>query len=210
MSASAPRSGFTRLLASVNGDGRYGLGLALVVALLLSSELGGDAARTLLRYDRIEIAAGEWWRLLSGHWVHLDLEHAALNALGAALMWALFARDYSVREWGAVLLASVICIDAGFWLLDPRLEWYVGSSGVLHGVMAAGTVAHLRRRELEGWVLLAFLVLKLAWEQFHGALPWSGAVGPVVVNAHLYGAVGGALCALALRPRALRPQRESL
>ncbi|HEY5806318.1 MAG TPA: hypothetical protein VIT67_00025, partial [Povalibacter sp.] len=34
------------------------------------------------------------------------------------------------------------------------------------------------------------LILKLCWEQWHGALPLSGDM-PVIVDAHLYGAVGG-------------------
>ncbi len=38
---------------------------------------------------------GQLWRLLTGHFVHLGLEHAALNCLGLVLMWALFARDYT-------------------------------------------------------------------------------------------------------------------
>jgi rhomboid family GlyGly-CTERM serine protease len=208
MTMKAPRSAVTRFLTSVNGDGRYGLGLVLAPCLLLGTGFGGERGRRLLRYDRLQIAAGQWWRLLSGHLVHLDLRHAALNALGAMLMWALFARDYTGRQWLLILLASVAAIDLGFWLGDPGLEWYVGSSGVLHGVMAAGTLAHLSRREPDGWILLGFLVLKLFWEQGHGALPFNGSAAAVVVDAHLYGALGGALGALGAR--AMRARVESL
>jgi rhomboid family GlyGly-CTERM serine protease len=208
MTMNAPRSAVTRLLTSVNGDGRYGFGLLLTPCLLLAAELAGDSGRQWLRYDRARIAAGQWWRLLSGHLVHLDLRHAALNALGAMLMWALFARDYAPRQWLLILLASVAAIDAGFWLRDPGLEWYVGASGVLHGVMAAGTLAHLWRRDPDGWILLGFLVLKLFWEQGHGALPFNRAGTPVVVDAHLYGACGGALAGLAAL--AMRTRVESL
>ena len=51
--------------------------------------------------------------------------------------------------------------------------------------------------------LTLLLVGKLAWEQWHGALPLSGDM-PVVVDAHLYGAIGGALAGavLALHNRA--------
>ena len=88
-----------------------------------------------------------------------------LNCLGLLLMWALFARDYTPRQWLSIVLGSIAAIDAGLWLWDSTVRWYVGSSGVLHGVMAAGTLAHLRRRESEGWMLAAFLVGKLVWEQ---------------------------------------------
>jgi rhomboid family GlyGly-CTERM serine protease len=187
------------LLRSLNCDAPYGWALLAACLLLLLITATGDPGRALLRYDRVALASGELWRLLSAHLVHLDLHHAALNCLGLALMWALFARDYRPRQWLVIALASVAAIDAGLWLWDSTLRWYVGSSGALHGIMAAGTLARLRRREGEGWVLAAFLAAKLAWEQGVGALPLSGS-DPVVVDAHLFGVLGGLAAAAFLRP----------
>jgi rhomboid family GlyGly-CTERM serine protease len=182
-------------MKSLNCDGALGVGLLIACALLLLPELGGDPARELLRYDRAGLAAGQWWRLLTGHLVHLDLQHAALNTLGLVLMWALFARDYKTGQWAVILLAAIAAIDAGLWLRDSTVAWYVGSSGALHGVMAAGTLAHLRRGDLDGWVLAAFIVGKLGFEQHAGALPFSESGAGVVVDAHLYGAIGGIVSA---------------
>jgi rhomboid family GlyGly-CTERM serine protease len=189
-------------LRSLNCDGRRAYVLLAACLLLLAPSLLGEAGRQLLRYDRAGLAAGQVWRLITGHWVHLDVRHALLNSLGLALMWALFARDYSPRQWVAIGLASVAAIDAGLWLGDSTVQWYVGSSGALHGVMAAGALAHLRRGEREGWLLAIILILKLAYEHWFGALPLSGS-DPVVVDAHLYGALGGAAAAALLRPRNL-------
>jgi rhomboid family GlyGly-CTERM serine protease len=202
MNASQPVTTIRRVLTSLNCDGKYGVGLLLACALLLLPELGGDVGRALLRYDRAGLAAGQWWRLLTGHIVHLDLEHAGLNSLGLVLMWALFARDYSPRQWILIVLATLGTIDAGLWLRDSTVAWYVGSSGALHGVMAAGTLAHLRRRDLDGWILAAFIVVKLSFEQKSGALPFADSGAGVVVDAHLYGALGGAAVAAFLKPRA--------
>jgi rhomboid family GlyGly-CTERM serine protease len=202
MKTTRPRRGFTQTLKSLNCDGRLGAWLLVLCGLLLLPELAGDAGRAALRYERAGIAAGQWWRLLSGHLVHLDLEHAALNVLGVVLMWAVFARDYSPARWLAIVLASVALIDAGLWYRDRELAWYVGASGVLHGVMAAGTLAHLRRRDFEGWILLAFILGKLLYEQSGAALPFAaGGVTPVAVDAHLYGALGGVLAGALLRSR---------
>jgi rhomboid family GlyGly-CTERM serine protease len=201
MNARDPVTAFRRVLASLNCDGTFGLALLASCALLLAPELAGEAGRALLRYDRAGLAAGQWWRLLTAHIVHLDLEHAALNSLGLVLMWALFARDYRPRQWLPILLGATVAIDAGLWLRDSTIEWYVGSSGVLHGVMAAGTLAHLRRRDADGWILGTFLVLKLSYEQASGALPFAGAADRVVVDAHLYGVVGGLAVAAFLQPR---------
>lgn len=190
-----------RLLKSLNCDGSWGLALVAVCGLLLAPELAGDAGRAALRFDRSALAAGEWWRLLTAHVVHLDLAHAALNCLGLALMWALFARDFGPRQWLAIILGAVAAIDAGLWLRDSTVAWYVGSSGALHGVMAAGTLAHLRRRDPEGWLLAAFLIVKLGYEQLVGALPFTGNAHAVVVDAHLYGALGGLAVAAFTRSR---------
>ena len=68
--------------------------------------------------------------------------------------------------------------------------------------MAAGTLAHLRRRDLDGWILAVFIVVKIAYEQSAGALPFADTQGGgVVVDAHLFGVLGGAAIAACLKPR---------
>lgn len=186
-----------RVLRSLNCDGGYGVALGIACIALAATGLGGAAARHLLRYERDALASGEWWRLVTAHFTHLSLEHAILNALGLALLWMLLARDYSPRAWLLIVTSSIAAIDLGLWLGDSTVLWYVGSSGALHGVLAAGTLAHLRRREPDGWLLALLLVGKLAYEQWVGPLPFMrGAT--VVVDAHLYGALGGLIAAIAL------------
>ena len=206
MNAEAPDPGLSAgsagLLKSLNCDRAYGVALIGICALLALLEAGGDMARTALSYDRAALADGQWWRALTAHFVHLDAAHAALNGMGLVLMWALFARDYSPLRWLAIYLFSSLCISCGLWLWDPAVTNYVGASGALHGVMTAGTLAHLRRRDLDGWILAVFIVVKLAYEQFAGALPFSSS-GNTIVDAHFYGAVGGVglACFLRSRPR---------
>lgn len=188
------------LVRSLNGDGRYGIGLALAIALLLLPLLGGEALRSAWRYERDAVAAGQWWRLLTCHLVHLDAGHAVLNATGLALLWALFARIYGIGSWLLAIAIAIVAIDAGFWFLSPRLQWYVGASGLLHGVFACGCLAMIRARDRIGVIAGALFVAKLAWEQWHGPLPFEPAERVVTV-AHLYGAAGGVLAGLLLRPR---------
>jgi len=168
----------------------------LTILLTLDAVLGlGDSVSQLLRYDRSAIAAGGWWRLLTAHIVHLDVHHLILNELGLVLMWSLFAQDYDAVEWCVIVLSGALAISSGLWWLSPRVSWYVGASGVLHSVMAAGAAKHLALRSWDRWILSVGLCAKLAWEQ------WAGPQAPlIVVDAHLYGAlcgfaVGGALSA---------------
>jgi len=200
MNVPSPVYRFKSALQSLNGDGFYGLALIAVAALLLLPEIGGDAVRIALRYERMAIAGGEWWRLITAHFVHIDLEHTLLNVMGVVLMWAIFARDLSPRQWLIVTTVVLLTIDAGLWFRDKGVDWYVGASGALHGFMAAGTYVHVRRGDLDGWILVVFIVLKLGYEQLHGVLPFAESGMPVVLNAHLYGAIGGLIAAAALKP----------
>lgn len=172
---------------------------ALVLfAVAAALEFWGQPAREWLRYDREAIADGEIWRLLSGHIVHLGWSHLVLNGAGLLLIACLVAGHFSRRQWLAISLATIVGMDLGFWYLQPQLSWYVGLSGLLHGLLAAGTVSGLHRRQAEFWIIAAFLLGKLIYEQLLGPLPGSEASsgGNVVVVAHLYGALSGALAGL--------------
>lgn len=184
-----------RRLRSLNGDGRMGFALLACIASLLLPLLGGDAWRLALRYERVAVAAGQLWRLVTAHFVHLDTRHALLNAAGLALLWALFARAWRPWQWLVATGASMLAIALGFWFLEPGLQWYVGASGVLHGLFAIGCIAMLRDGDRAGILAAALLAAKLAWEHWHGPLPLED--GPVVTAAHLYGAIGGVLAGLA-------------
>lgn len=190
--------------SALNCDGRYGLGLLAACALLLVPQLWGSAATKLLRYDRTAIAAGQWWRLLTAHIAHLGLHHALLNILGLVLLWALFAHEWKPLQWAVIVLVVTLAIDGGLWFRDPGISWYVGASGVLHGLMAAGTVAYVLRHDPLGWIMAGLLAAKLAYEHLHGPLPFAGRGVPVVVDAHLYGALAGLVTSILFmrwRPR---------
>jgi rhomboid family GlyGly-CTERM serine protease len=202
MGVARPVNRVRRVLASLNGDGRAGFALLALCVLLLLAVFLGEPGRLALRYDRLALAQGQYWRLLSAHGVHLSLRHALLNILGLLLLWALFARDWSLRQWCLIVLSAILAIDAGLWFLDKTVLWYVGSSGVLYGVLAAGALAQVKRRQLFGWLVLGALAGKLLYEQRVGPLSISG-IAVVVVDAHLYGVLGALAAGLPMRPRPL-------
>jgi rhomboid family GlyGly-CTERM serine protease len=185
---------------SLNCDGKHGVGLVLAAALLLLPLLGGEALKLAWRYERGAIAAGQWWRFLTCHLVHLDAIHALLNAVGLALLWSLFARSHAWWQWLLAIGASMAAIGVGFWFVSTQLVWYVGASGVLHGVFACGCIALIRQRDRIGVIAAVIFAAKLAYEQWHGPLPFESA-DLVVTVAHLYGAIGGAAMGLMLRGR---------
>jgi len=163
----------------------------------------GDFGKEALRYDRVWIGQGETWRLISAHFTHLGWSHLTLNGAGLLLVWFLVGGAYSLRVWVAITGVTFATMDIGFWFLNPELNWYVGMSGVLHGLLIAGIVSRLRNIDAETAILLLLVAGKITWEQFSGPVPGSESTsgGPVIVDAHLYGALGGALGALLSRIR---------
>ena len=139
--------------------------------------------------------------------MHLGWSHLVLNLAGLALILWVVGGAYACRRWLLIAAISLVAIDLGFWWLDPSLQWYVGLSGLLHGLLAAGLLKGAIARDPEALVLAALVLAKLAWEQFAGPLPGSAetAGGNVIVNAHLYGAVGGLLGALLVGRRVAPP-----
>ena len=183
----------------------------VIVALLAVCALlaaGGDELRDLGRYERHAIESGEYWRLVSGHLVHLGLGHLWPNLAALAIIALLFDDVFSNADWLRTGVASAAAIDLGLYVLDPTVLWYVGLSGVLHGFVAAGALELLLRRQWLGAVLGVGLAAKLLFEQLFGPVPFTAESvgGPVVVAAHLYGSVG-ALLAQAAAQLARRSSR---
>ena len=162
--------------------------------------LAGESARLALRYERVGLESLELYRLLSGHVVHLGAGHFLMNAAGLLLVAFLVGAGLSAAAWWLVLGVSIAAIDLAFWFLKPTLAWYVGLSGVLHGMLVAGALALFKQRPLESGIILGIIAAKLVFEQLVGPLPGSETTsgGIVVIDAHLYGAAGGALAVLIL------------
>ena len=186
-------------------DARWTTGRDLVVfailaVLVIALEAGGDTIRLLLRFDRTGLQAGEYWRLVTGHLVHLGWGHALLNLAALGLIMGAFRPLVGWGSWGIAAIAAVISIDIGLWISSPPVGWYVGLSGVLHGLVVAAAVELLATSPRTGSVILAAVAAKLAWETLRGPLPFTADLsgGDVIEAAHLWGAVGGGLAAVVI------------
>jgi rhomboid family GlyGly-CTERM serine protease len=172
-----------------------------VLALLLQAFGVAEA----LEYRRVALAA-EPWRLLTGHLVHLNWQHATVNAVALLIVARLFAHDLRADRQAFVLVLSGLVIGAGMSWLNPGIAWYRGLSGVIHALFFAGAAAWLvnarPRTPRSLWLPAALFFggwIKVALEQPGGdTLPhaeWLGAA--VVPQAHLIGAACGSVLGLA-------------
>lgn len=172
--------------------GRRWLWPLLASLVILALAIGGEAVSQLLRYDRAAISTGQWYRLLSGHWLHLNGWHAFMNA---AALWLLAAIDTQPTNVGRYALRTLwlsIAVGLGLFLFQINLAWYVGLSGVLHGLFMIVLVRIAwQRRDVYTFSMLVILLGKLVWEHYHGPLTQDSFDVPVIVAAHSYGAIAG-------------------
>ena len=108
------------------------LGAGAIAAYLI---LG--AAPEAWVFDRAAITQGEWWRLITGHWVHSDLEHAVWDIAALLLLGTLFEARLQWQLPLALLVATV-GVDAWLWWGDPALQYYCGLSGILNSLLIVG------------------------------------------------------------------------
>ena len=107
----------------------------------------------------------------------------------------------------ALLFLLPVCISLSFYYGFPDIEAYAGLSGVLHGAYVAVALVHLsyaHERKFAAGVL-GLIVLKLIWENTLGNTSTAELIGsPVLVEAHLLGAIWGMLLAVVYFPFHLR------
>ncbi len=163
----------------------------------------GEVWHQTLRYQKDLFSLGQPWRLLSGHLLHLGWQHLLMNLLGLVLMVSIFMERPLSRWW----LESLVCalgVSMGLYLFSPNIYWYVGLSGVLHGLFIAAIVDCWSQQPRLYSLLLALLIGKLIFEQVvgGGVLSEGFIRGNIIVDAHLYGAISGLVYALLLKIRA--------
>lgn len=147
-------------------------------------------------WSRDAIIEGEWWRLVTGHLVHVDLWHFLMNVVGSLAIWWLFHKDLSARQLFGAILGAVLMVNTGLWYLGS-LPVYAGLSGVLHGVAAAGIWVLIRARDRWGWFLAAAGVAKLLIENTSAPVMLDASIR-VATEAHLFGVIGGLLAVIVL------------
>lgn len=171
----------------------------LIVAASAVLEIAGAGVTELLRYDRAAVDAGQWWRLLSGNFVHLGWWHWFLNGLSFVLLLFLCPERLSARSW----LLRIVVIGTGMCLclhlFSPRLSTYVGLSGLVYGLFALGFGRQIAAGDRFAIACLAFVAARIVWELMIGA-PASeeGLIGgSVVAESHLYGVLSAVAYGLA-------------
>lgn len=170
----------------------YAFPLGASIFMLVVFALGSGVADALI-YHRPSVLAGEWWRLLSGHWVHRGGRHLVLNLVGLALIWHLFGAVLKFRNALFLIVFVALGQSISLMVIYPDILWFEGLSGLLHGLLVAGAVLSFSRTPVVSGMVLAMLVVKLSSEAWHGGstemTAWLG--GSVLEESHWCGAIAG-------------------
>ena len=89
------------------------------------------------------VLAGEYWRLLTAGFVHVELWHLAMNMMALLSLGKIFEPLLGVRRYLLILIPSII-VGSLFVLSSPENSFVVGISGGIYGLLAAYITLILR------------------------------------------------------------------
>ena len=174
--------------------------ISLVVIIGIAA-LFGDSARKLLWFKHELILEGQIWRVVTCNFVHAGWQHSLLNISGICIIGYMFERHSTPLKWWITLLAMMVISSIGYYF-DPNLKgWYVGISGVLHGLFILGGIAEWHRDRLISVAVVAVIIGKLIYAQIYGpSADTEEMIGSKIYeNAHLFGGILGLIIGLGFK-----------
>jgi membrane associated rhomboid family serine protease len=171
-----------------------GLNVAAFLAEVASAGggfgVGGSSAAVNFGLFGPFVAEGEWYRLVSGGFLHASLLHIAFNMFALYFLGRLLEPSVGTPRFLGVYVASLLGGSFGALLLTPD-ALTVGASGAIFGIFGA-TFVIARGRGLDdvarsiGFILLLNLAISI------------GGASHISLGGHLGGLVAGVLCGVAI------------
>jgi rhomboid family GlyGly-CTERM serine protease len=177
---------------------KYSLAPVLIIIVSIILALAEPMSSDLLAYDRPQLNNLQWWRLITGHFLHTNSIHLLLNTAGLILLWALHGHYYNIPRYFVQFFVLCLGTAIGLYLFSKQMYWYVGLSGVLHGLFIIGAYFDIQQKFKTGWLMLIGVWLKVVHEQIYGASEDVAQLiaANVAVDAHLYGTITGSIIVL--------------
>ena len=137
-----------------------------------------------------EVSNGEWYRLVTGGFLHAGLMHILFNMFALYVVGRVLEPGIGTPRFLALYFASLLAGAFGALLLTNPFEPTVGASGAIFGLFAAtGILARGRGMN----TLASEIGFLIAINLF-----FTFSIPHISIGGHLGGLVGGAICALAI------------
>ena len=149
---------FTAKLAAV----RRLPGAALLLTGVAVVIYATPAVTSALQYDRLAVASGQWWRLITGHWTHWSADHLWWDAVVFLFLSAICERAGRLRYLVCVFATALWISLALCWTQTNALT-YRGLSGIDAAlyVLLLGIIVR-EQLAVRGWTWIAVALLFFA------------------------------------------------
>ncbi|GAB17301.1 rhomboid family protein [Gordonia effusa NBRC 100432] len=94
----------------------------------------------------VDLAGGEYWRLLTAGFLHLSLIHLGVNMLSLYVLGVSLEPALGPRQYTAVYLTALFGGSAAVSMLGEPTTMTAGASGAIYGLMGALLILVLRAR----------------------------------------------------------------
>ncbi len=177
---------------------KYSLAPLLIIMVCIVLAILEPLSSNWLAYDTSQLHNFQWWRMLTAHFLHTNITHLLLNITGLTLLWALHGHYYKMSCYLSQFFVLCLGTSIGLYLFAGQMHWYVGLSGVLHGLFIIGAYLDIQNQFKTGWIMLLGVWLKVAYEQIYGASEEVAKLieAHVAIDAHLFGTVTGSIIIL--------------
>jgi membrane associated rhomboid family serine protease len=180
----APVASDTRLVTKIL--------IGLDIAVFLALQIVPGLPEKLVLWPVGVAFLGEWYRMVTAMFSHLEIWHIALNVLALWMVGGPLEEALGRLRYLALYLVSGLAGSAlGYLLMDPE-SWALGASGAVFGVFGAMLVLQRRlRRDLRPMLVLLALNLaaplipgtSIGWQAHLGGLVAGGVIGFAMVHA---------------------------
>lgn len=142
---------------------------------------------TSMRVQEIGVAVGQWYRIISGGFLHSGLLHLAMNMLLLYLIGSQLESLLGRARYLALYMACLVAGSFGVLLVSPTSPT-VGASGAVFGLMGAAVIAQ-RRAGIDVWrngiggLVVINLLLTFASPGISKGAHLAGLVGGVAIGA---------------------------
>ena len=140
----------------------YSIALAVVIFSIVCTYWHSD----LFFYQRSALETGQYWRLFSGHFAHLNQLHLILNMAAWIIIFLLGSSILSFQRWLVLLTVYSLAISLLFYFFVPAVTFYGGLSGVLHGILLTILFDWARQGSRIAFLVSAAIIGKVLYETF--------------------------------------------